>query len=207
MLEPKRVDRVVDLASVALISVAAVLTALCGYQSGRWAGQQARLYNLAEAGRIRSAEAADRANVLMAIDVGLFLHYVDAVAAGNAREATFILGRFRPEVKPAVQAWLATKPLRNPHAPSSPFAMPQYALKTQAEAHADDAAASANFNAAVEATRHSDDFLLLTVIFAGVSFLGGISTKLVYPRHAIAVAVALVGLIYGLIRLVQLPFS
>lgn len=201
-----RADRVVDVAAVVLISVAAVLTALCGYQSGRWGGQQSRLYSMANASRLRSAEAADRANVLTAIDVAVFLHYVEAVDAGKTRLSDFLYRRFRPEFLPAMRAWLATKPLHNAAAPSSPFVMPQYSLKTRTEAIADERLAADNFNAAVTATHHSDDFLLLTVIFAAVSFLAGISTKMVYPRHAIVVAVASIATISGIVRLTALPF-
>lgn len=201
-----KADRIVDVAAVALISVAAVLTALSGYQSGRWGGQQSRLYSMANAERLRSAEVADRANVLTAIDVALFLHYVEAVDVGNDRLGNFIYRRFRPEFLPAMRAWLATKPLRNTNAPSSPFAMSEYSLKARAAAVLDEARATQDFNAAVMATQHSDEFLLLTVIFAAVSFLAGISTKMVYPRHAIVVTLALVATIYGIVRLVRLPF-
>lgn len=206
MTEHTRADRVVDIAAVVLISVAAVLTALCGYQSGRWGGAQSRLYSVANANRLRSAESADRANALTAIDVAVFIHYIEAVDGGNSRLANFFYARFRPEFLPAMRAWLATKPLLNARAPSSPFVMPQYSLRTRAESRSDEALAASNFNAAVTATRHSDDFLLLTVIFAAVSFLAGISTKMVYPRHAILVAIALLATIYGLLRLVELPF-
>jgi hypothetical protein len=202
----KAVDRFVDVAGVALISVAAVLTAICGYQSGRWSGAQTRDYNVANAHRVESAEAADRGFALTAIDVNLFLHYVDAVSEGNTRDADFIHRRFRPEMRPAMKAWLATKPLTNPHAPSSPFVMPQYTLATNLASHKLAAQASRDFDAAQLANRHADDFLLLTVIFASVSFLAGMSTKLIYPRHAIVIALGLVGLVYGLIRLVELPF-
>jgi hypothetical protein len=207
MLDPRKIDRIVDVASLVLISVAAVLTALCGYQSGRWSGQQARLYSVANADRLRSAVAADRANVLTAIDVAVFLHYLDAINARDAREADFLNARSRPEFQTAMRAWLATKPLTNPHAPSSPFVMPQYSLKTRAQADAYDDLATVNFKKAVEATHHSDDFLLLTVIFAAVSFLAGVSTKMTYPRHAIVVALGTAALIYGIIRLAALPFA
>ena len=189
-----------------LISIAAVLSAICGYQSGRWSGHQARYYNVANADRIQSAEAADRANVLTAIDVALFLQYVDAVDAGNTLKAKFIYQRLRPEMKVAMAAWLATKPRNNPRAPSSPFVMPQYSLATKAEAKRLEDAAGASFAEAQSANQHADDFLLLTVIFAGVSFLGGISTKMVYPRHAFLIGVGLIGLVYGAVRLVELPF-
>lgn len=202
----QKIDRLVDLASVALISIAAVLTAVCGYQSGRWGGQQARLFGEASAARVEAAQASDRANILTTIDVAVFLRYVDAVATGNAGEAQFLYRRIRPEMLPALRAWLAAKPLQNPHAPSSPFVMPQYSLKARSEANEKSRLASAKFDDAVIATHHGDDFLLLTVIFAAVSFLAGISTKMMYPRHAIVVVVGFVGLIYGLVRLVALPF-
>ena len=206
MIEPKAVDRVVDVLSVILISVAAVLTALCGYQSGRWGGAQMRLYNLANASRIESAQAADRAIGMNAINVNLFLNYVDAMSTGDRTRAQFIFDRFPPEMRAAMAAWLATKPLKNRRAPSSPFVMRQYALPAKADARRYEAAASASFAAALEANRHADDFLLLTVIFAAVSFLAGMSTKMTYPRHALVVTVGIVALIYGIVRMAELPF-
>ncbi len=189
-----------------LISVAAVLSAICGYQSGRWSGHQAMYYNVANADRIQSSEEADRANVLTAIDVALFLQYIDAVDAGNAPKAQFIYERLRPEMKRAMDAWRATKPRSNPKAPSSPFVMRQYSLATKAEAKRLEDAAGVSFAQAQTANQHADNFLLLTVIFAGVSFLGGISTKMVYPRHAVLVGLGVMGLVYGAVRLVELPF-
>ncbi len=206
MIETKTVDRAVDVASVVLISVAAVLSAICGYQSARWSGQQTRLYNVANASRTLSAEAAARSNALTVIDVAVFLDYVNAVDAGDTRKAQFLYKRFRPEVRPVMRDWLATKPFTNPKAPSSPFVMKQYALKTNAEARDHEAVAKATFGRATAATHNSDDFVLLTVIFAGVSFLAGISTKMTFPRHAIVVAVGILALAYGTGRLVHLPF-
>ncbi|HXO17252.1 MAG TPA: hypothetical protein VN909_03700, partial [Candidatus Dormibacteraeota bacterium] len=139
MIEPKAVDRVVDIASVVLISVAAVMSALCGYQSAHWGGQQARLYNAADASRAYAAEAAARANTLTVIDVALFLDYINAVDAGDLRKSGFLYRRFRPEMRPAMRDWLASKPLTNPNAPSSPFVMPEYKLRTNAEASNDEA--------------------------------------------------------------------
>jgi hypothetical protein len=201
-----RADRFVDIGSVFLISVAAVLTALCGYQSGRWGGQQTRLYSAANADRVASAEAAGKGNALTLIDVIMFLNYVGAVDAGDTRKANFLYARFRPEMRPALEAWIASKPLKNPHAPSSPFVMPQYSLRTNAEAKNYTEAANADFQAAHEANRHADDFLLATVIFSAVSFMAGISTRMLYPRHAIVVGVGMLALIYGVVRLLSLPF-
>lgn len=106
----------------------------------------------------------------------------------------------------AMTAWLATKPRVNPKAPSSPFVMPEYSLRTRAEASRLAATADKDFEGAQTANQYADDYLLLTVVFAGVSFLGGISTKMFYPRHVILICVGLLGLIYGAVRLVELPF-
>jgi hypothetical protein len=206
MAEHSRADRFVDVASVFLISIAAVLTALSGYQSGRWSGEQAQFYNRANASRIESAEASGKANALTAIDIVTFLNYLNALAAHDTVKINFLSTRFRPEMRPALDAWLASRPFKNPHAPSSPFVMPQYALQSRAEAEKAAKAADTEFRAAVEANRNSDNFLLLTVIFSGVSFLAGISTRMVYPRHAAVVCLGTLALIYGLIRLIGLPF-
>ena len=206
MLERSMVDRLVDIASVALISAAAVLSAACGYQSGRWGGEQSRLYNLANAARVKSAVSADRRFAFAAIDVNLFAQYVDAVSEGDARRADFFYRRFRPPLRDATRAWLATKPLQNPHAPSSPFEMPIYRAETGRGADAYDRQADGDFDKAGTANRHSDNFLLLTVVFASVSFLAGMSTKMAYPRHAVVVVVGFAGFLYGIVRMVSLPF-
>lgn len=206
MQESKALDRAVDVASVVLISVAAVLSAICGYQSGRWGGEQTRLYNTANIYRGHAAEASARANTLTIIDVAVFLDYINAVDGADSAKARFLYKRFRPEMRVAMDDWLAANPMHNPRAPSSPFVMPQYKLRTNTEALADDQLAKATFSDALVATRHADAFVLLTVIFAAVSFLAGISTKMLYPRHAIVVALGIVALAYGCIRLAELPF-
>lgn len=206
MLERSVVDRIVDIASVTLISAAAVLSAVCGYQSGRWSGEQTRLYNVANAERVSSAVIANRSIALTAIDVNMFLQYVDAVDEGNARRAAFFFQRFRAPMRDATRAWLATHPLRNAHAPASPFEMPQYGRENADAAPRYETQAREAFDAAQTANRHADNFTLLTVVFASVSFLAGMSTKMAYPRHAIVVFVGIAALIYGIVRLAALPF-
>ncbi len=205
MLDRNVVDRFVDVASVVLISVAAVLSALCGYQAGRWEGEQTRLYNIADANRLLSTQAADRSFVTTSINVTLFLNYVEATQAGNTAIAKFIYRRFPPAMRRAMDAWLATDPAHNAHAPRSPFEMPEYTAQLQAGSHKDEATADADFNAALIAHRNSDAFTLLTVVFASVSFLAGVSTKLAFPRHLVIVCVGILALLYGIGRLFFLP--
>ncbi|HTV93432.1 MAG TPA: hypothetical protein VMG98_12025 [Verrucomicrobiae bacterium] len=205
MAEHAAVDRFVDFASLTLISVAAVLSAVCGYQAGRWDGEQSRLYSLANANRVIGAETVGEDDARTTINVAIFLKYIDALSTGNAQESKFLYRRFPPHMRAVLDAWLATKPLKNPKAPLSPFAMPQYAQQMQATERRYDQAASGDFDAAQVAHRHADDFSLLTIIFAAVSFLAGISTKMVFPRHAIIVGLGIIALIYGVVRLIGIP--
>jgi hypothetical protein len=200
-----RFDIGVDFASVILISAAAVLTAWCGYESARWTALQTKSYNLASAQRVEAAVSSGRSETFEVIDVTMFLQYVEATAAGHTQEQTFIYRRFRPEMKRAVDAWLATKPATNPAAPSSPFAMPQYRLVSADEAARLNALAAATFKAASDANEIGDDYVRLTVIFAAVSFMAGISTKFRFPSHIVIVVVGFGALFFGLLRLVELP--
>jgi hypothetical protein len=200
-----RFDRAVDIGSVILISAATVLTAFCGYEAARWTALQTRQYNEASVTRISSAVAAGRTNTLETIDVATFLEYVRAISSGRADEQSFIYKRFRPEMRHAVDAWIATKPLKNPNAPSSPFAMPEYQLQSTAEAARLGAMSAASLRDAGDSNELGDQYVRLTVIFAAVSFLAGISTRFFFPNHLVVVSVGFVALAYGLIRMVELP--
>ena len=124
---------------------------------------------------------------------------------GDTQFAQFIYRRLGPNMRPAMDAWLATDPLTNPKAPTSPFVMREYTQRMQVGSSQEEARANADFNSAQIAHRNADEFTLLTVVFATVSFLAGVSTKLLYPRHAIIVALGILALFYGLGRLWFLP--
>ena len=186
-----------------MISAATVLTAGGGYEAARWTGNK-RGGPEASVQRIAAAVSAGRANSLETIDVAVFLEYVRSVATGTKAETDFIYKRFRPEMRRAVDAWIATKPLQNPAAPSSPFAMPQYRLSNEADAARLNAQSTATFDEAAAANEIADWYVRLTVIFAAVSFLAGISTRFFFPNHIIVVVVGFGALIFGLIRMFEL---
>ena len=117
-----------------LLAAATVATAWASYQSARWHGEQARAQSASIAARVESTRAANVANRQGQIDVALFTQWVDAYARNETELATFYDKRFRPEFQPAFDAWVATRPRRNPSAPLSPFAMPQYKLAATAAA-------------------------------------------------------------------------
>jgi len=200
-------DRWIDLASVLLLSAATVLTAWAGYEAARWTAVQTREYNSASADRVAASVAAARINTLQTADLVMFLQFIGAVAQQHQDEADFIHRRFRPEMKRAVDAWIATKPRTNPSAPSSPFAMSQYRLAMSSEVDRLNAVASETFKSATEANETGDNYVRLTVIFAAVSFLGGMSTKFRFPFHIIVIAAGFITLLFGLIRMFGLPLQ
>lgn len=185
----RRRHRVEVLATIVL-AVAAVATAWSTYQSTQWRGQQAVDNSKASAARIESSQASTRAGQLTQVDIATFTQWVNADVAGNTDLATFYRQRFRPEFKPAFDAWLATDPLTNPSAPATPFAMPQYKLAEAARAERLDALANGRSDAAGVANERSDKYMLAVVLFATALFFAAMSTKL----HAVQQQEVLLGM-------------
>ena len=123
-----RTDRLEIVATV-LLALATVATAWSGYQASRWNGEQAKAFSRGNAARIESTRSSSRADAQTQIDVATFTQWVDAYARNETMLADFYFKRFRAEFKPAVDAWIATKPLKTPNAPLTPFAMPQYSAR------------------------------------------------------------------------------
>jgi hypothetical protein len=170
-------DRV-ELVATVLLSLAAVATAWSGYQSTRWNEEQTQASARANALRIASAKAAGRANTETEVDVASFTQWVNAYALHETQLANFYFKRFRAEFRPAVLAWVATKPLKNPAAPLTPFAMPQYKLSTQAQADRLEARAEVNAAEMRWYIQRASNYVLGVVLFASALFFAGMSTKL-----------------------------
>jgi len=184
-----RSERRLELFATILLAVAAVATAWASYQSSRWHGKQAEAQSASIAARVESSKAADVANRQVQIDVAIFTQWVDAYATGETELTDFYRQRFREEFEPAFEAWIATKPLRNPGAPLSPFAMPEYQLAATKEAERlEEAATAASHEVRVDIQR-ADNYVLAVVLFAASLFFAGISTKLHTRGSRLAVLV------------------
>jgi hypothetical protein len=178
-------DRV-ELAATVLLAIATVATAWSGYQSTRWNGEQAKAAARASALRIDSTKAAALANSQTEVDVATFSQWVNAYAQGQKQLADFYFKRFRKEFRPAVGAWIATRPLKNANAPLTPFAMPQYKLAARAESEQLDALAEAQTAKALRNIQRSTNYVLAVVLFASALFFAGMSAKLTSPRLRVA---------------------
>jgi hypothetical protein len=148
------------------------------------------------------------ANRQSQIDVGLFTQWVDAYLRDEEELADFYLKRFRPEFRPAFDAWVATRPRINPNAPLSPFAMPQYKLAATTEADRLEARAGALSLDVGRFIQRADNYALAVVLFAIALFFAGISTRL----HSITPRMVVLGLGYtlflgGVIWIATFPVS
>jgi hypothetical protein len=199
--------RVALLATVLLAS-ATVATAWSGYQASRWGGETTKATMRSTAARFRATQSSDLANAQAQVDVAVFTQWVNAYASGDEQLSDFYFARFRPEFKPAVDAWVATRPLKNPNAPLTPFAMPEYRSAareeaTRLEAQADGWSATARRN-----VQRSTNYVLGVVLFAAALFFAGMSTKLSSQRLGVAMlAVGAVVFVATLAWILSSPIS
>ena len=203
-LRHERVDRIVDVVTVVLISLAALGTAWCSYQSARWSALQALNYSKANAARVEASAYADRANAHRIVDVMVFAEYIRAVDE-HEPFAAFVRSRFDPALERAVKAWYATDPLHNPNAPRTPFVTSAYHLAEEDSVREAVKTANALVEAAVSANDISDRYLFLTVLFAAASFLGGVAIKLRRPTHLVATCVGVAIFFIALAIMLQYP--
>ena len=183
-------ERGLEIVATLLLALAAVATAWSSYQAARWQGEQARSFARANATRVESTRASGLANRQVQIDVATFIQWIDAYAHEDTRLASFYRNRLRPEFAPAVDAWIKTRPLRNPRAPLTPFAMPQYRLAANEEAEQLEQTAAAYSAQASGNIDRATRYVLCVVLFAASLFFAGISTRL--PTHtgrAVALAI------------------
>lgn len=168
----------VELIATVLLALAAVATAWSSYQASRWNGEQAKAFSRGNTARIESTRASGLADAQSQIDVATFTQWANAYALGEKQLADFYFRRFRREFKPAVNAWIATRPLHNAAAPLTPFAMPQYKVAARADADRLQAQADAYSAKGRTDVQRATNYVLGVVLFAVALFFAGMSTKL-----------------------------
>jgi hypothetical protein len=175
-------DRFISILEAGLLAVVALLAAWSGYSAAKWS-TESRL-TVSEAATTRNAANTEE---LVALDERLgdglvFNAWLGAYATGNPEATEIALKRFRPELRVAFDAWIATDPDNNPAAPPGPQAMPEY--KQPEKAHAKALKAKAERLAAEGSDQGTtgDDYVRITVYLASVLFIVGISTQ--FPVRA-----------------------
>lgn len=171
-------ERTLELAATLLLAFASLGTAWSAYQSRQWSGEQAAQTARATAARISVNRASALASRQLQIDVATFIQWINAREEHRPAVAAFYAARFRPEFKPAFDAWIATRPFTNKAAPLTPFALRAYRLQASRQAAGLEAAGAAQSQLATKADEHGDNYMLAVVLFASALFFAGISTKL-----------------------------
>ena len=168
----------IEVVATVLLALAAVATAWSSYQSTRWNGEQAKGAARVNALRIDAARAQGLAQSQTQVDIETFIQWANAYAHDDQPLEDFYSDRFRAEFRPAFEAWLATKPLTNPDAPPTPFAMDEYQVAAQVEADQYDARAEAQSAKVRVDIQRASNYVLGVVLFAVALFFAGMSTKL-----------------------------
>ena len=163
------------------------------YQGTLWSGIQT--FRLADAnGKGREATAKQLlAAEQRTLDGNIMMNFVQAVVEKKPKVVEFYLKRTRPEMRAALKAWLDTNPLENAEAPAHPGVMAEYASsvprKFEAEHQSLRAEGDRKLQEANEANNISDNYVLMTVLFATVLCFVSLASKFEGRRVRIAVLV------------------
>jgi hypothetical protein len=197
-----------EVLATVLLAAATVATAWSGYQASRWNGEQAKAASKTNAVRIEAARAQGLAEAQTEVDVATFTQWVNAYVRGETELADFYFKRFRKEFKPAVNAWIRTRPLRNPNAPLTPFMLPQYRLAAAVEVDRLDAEAERSSATVRGYIQRSTNYVLCVVLFAAALFFAGISTRFEAPRlRAVVLAIGSIIFLGTLAWMATFPVS
>ena len=204
----ERVDRWLEIASGIVLAIVAVATAWSGYQAARWDGIQSGRYTQASTKRVESTRASTLAGQHALYDLNLFNQWLNANAAEMTQLAQMYERRFRPEFRPAFEAWLATDPFKNPSAPPGPLYMPQYVISEGQEADRLTAEAERLFAEGEAANEVSDKYVLNGVFLATCLFFIAIGERFDWTPIRVAILVMATGmLLYGLYHFAVYPIQ
>ncbi len=177
-----RTTGLLELVATIPLAVATVGTAWSSYQASRWNGEQATAFSRAGASRVESSKSASVANSQTQIDVATFTQWVDAYAQNQTELADFYVMRFREDFRPAMDAWVATRPLMNPDTPLTPFVLPEYQVEARGEADRLEPEAEGWSATARRNIQRATNYVPCVVLSTAVLFFSGMSTKLESPH-------------------------
>ena len=201
-----RHSRIVQICEAVLLALVTVTAAWAGYSAAKWSTESR--VDIARASTLGNLATRDdlAAISLRDFDASTFNAWFIAFTLNSPQKEAIAVRRFRPQFLIAFNAWMATNPLHNPHAPPGPTYMPQYQQPEQAEANTLDSESAAKFQAGNQAALISDNYVRITVFLAAVLFLVGIGSSFKLPgvRYAL-IAFGSVLLIFAIVLILQQP--
>lgn len=198
----------IEVLTVLLLSLASLAATWSGFQGSSWNGEQTELYTQAATARTESSRLNVVATQLELVDLETFNVYAVAVASGDTALADFHRRRFRPDFKPAFEAWIALDPLNNPDAPPSPFLMPEYQLPELLASEAKAEESATYFQQGTDAGENGDAYILTTVFLGIALFFLGISAQIDFlPARLTLIVFGAAMLAFSAYKLVTLPIA
>ena len=196
----ERHSRIIQISEAVLLSIVTITAAWAGYSAARW-GTASRV-DIAQSSTLRNIATRDdlEANSLRNFDASTFNAWFIAFTLNSPQKEAIAIRRFRPAFKVAFDAWMATDPLHNPHAPPGPTYMPEYKLPAQAQAYALDDKATAKFSEGTQAGLTGDNYVQITVFLAAVLFLVGIGSS--FRLHGVRYALITFGTVLLIVAVV-----
>ncbi len=195
-----------ELIATGLMAVATVATAWCAYQSTLWSGVEEFQLHDAEALNREALALRSYGTNLTMLDVSIFTNYTNAHMSGNTVLSAFYRERFSPRLAPAFAAWELELRNNPSTAPRHPFEMKQYVVPQYVRADSINAVYHSSVENARNSNGFSEDFILLTVIYASVLFFGGITSNIrTLSTKRILVVVSTVSLLLALAWMFTIP--
>jgi hypothetical protein len=202
----ERHSRIVQICEAILLALVTLTAAWAGYSAAKWSTESR--VDIARASTLGNLATRDdlAAISLRDFDASTFNAWFIAYTLNSPQKEAIAVRRFRPQFLVAFNAWMATNPLHNPHAPPGPTYMPQYQQPAQTQANTLDGESAAKFQAGNQAALISDNYVRITVFLAAVLFLVGIGSSFKLPgiRYAL-VAFGSVLLIFSVVLILQQP--
>jgi hypothetical protein len=166
-----------ELVAVILISVTTILPAWTAFQASKWGGSMSINFSQASAARIDAARFESDANRQASVHVALFTQWLSAQTTENEKLAVFLREAFPEPLATALSDWLDERAVDAQAAPQTPFDMPSYVLDNAVRAEEKQAQAEQLSARALTSNRNSDNYTVLTILFATVLFFAAVSNR------------------------------
>ncbi len=189
----------IETVTVIVISAAGLMASWASHQGAMWNGMQSVHFSRANVERGNAANAKLEGDLIRAVEVDLFSDWIEAKTRRNEVLAEFYRKRMPGTFRGSFEAWLATRPLVNPQAPSTPFVMSSYHPPEFAAAKRAEKAADAEFALGEQANRTAYDYNRAGVVLATAMFFGGVGQ--VFRHRMLRITLAAVAIVTWLIGL------
>jgi hypothetical protein len=198
-------NRLLEVVAVALLGVATIGSAWCGYQASRWNGRQTDLSRSAVSAQTEGARLFGLATQTVSYDSSTIAQYAQAVSTNNQALMNFYRTTLiRPALLPLIDRW--QQQIQAGEAPTNLLQDQAYLDEQLAPYRANTAKVEAVDEASAVAGDHSDQYILTTLLLASALFFAGLTTsfRVRFARLLLLFGASML-IAYAASRLVNLP--